>query len=76
MKSAPFKNAVVTAGVFRACQTDPGFRGFLHRALNDFGTGRGSRIFCKFNEPPFPGISLCQDPMGRRLTVVTMDGEY
>lgn len=76
MKSsyAPSEGAVITAGVLRVCQIAPGFQGFLQRALSTFETSKDSRIFCRFNEVPYPGISVCRDPMG--LTVVTMEGEY
>ena len=68
------ENVVVTAGVAMACCGDPGFRGFVHRSLDAFGTGRGPRLFCRFNEGSFPGISLVQSPLG--LTTVLLDGEY
>lgn len=70
----PSENVVVTAGVARACCGDPGFRGFVHRSVDAFGTGRGPRLFCRFNEGSLPGISVARDFLGR--TTVAMDGEY
>ncbi len=68
-------DAVVTAGVMKACQDNPLFQGFVHRSLRAFGNGsRGCRIFCKFNEGDL-GIAIVRDS-GLGKTTVSMEGEY